>query len=174
MSITQVLSTAQEQSDQLLEQAKQLYTAGRLTESEALFQQVIASGSNTAMGLFGVGMVRISRGDDDTGATFFARVLQADPRNAGALYELGRIMERQQKTDLARSFFDRALAANPRHAGARARLAALMRSSVPPPARGPSVSTVAMSHTAASPVMAASGGPLTGNGASSPQDRPAA
>jgi tetratricopeptide (TPR) repeat protein len=102
-------STTFQQSNQSLDQAKQLLKARKLTESEAAFKRVISSGVNLADGYLGVGIVRFHLGDCDTAAGYLRQALQADPQNPDVLYYLGLIAEKQNDLRDARGLYDQVL-----------------------------------------------------------------
>ncbi len=106
----------------LLEQAKALYSEGKLEESEVAFKRVIASGNGVADGFYGVGLVRGSMRDWNAAAANFEQALRHDPRHANALYQLGFVAEEKDNLQEARAYYRMALVANPQHLGAQKKL----------------------------------------------------
>jgi hypothetical protein len=120
----------------LLEQANALYSEGKLAESEAAFERVIASGNDVADGFYGVGLVRASARDWPAAIANFEKALEHNPHHANALYQLGYIAEQRNNSQKARAYYSAALSTNPRHRGAQQRLEQLGSAPilVPPPA----------------------------------------
>jgi hypothetical protein len=106
----------------LVADAKKLYAEGRLDESEALFQRLTSSTNFAAIGLCGVGMIRLSRGDLASAAPLFEEALQHSDVNADAHYGSGVVAEKQGNFEQAVSHYHRALSLNPKHTGATKRI----------------------------------------------------
>jgi tetratricopeptide (TPR) repeat protein len=117
-------------SEQLLEHAKQLRAEKRLQESAAAYQRVIDSGLHRGEAFYGLGLVHLDSGDQQSAATALETALSSDPGNANAYYYLGEIWTARNAPDIAQSFYSKALAVNPQHAGALKRRDPAMRSRV--------------------------------------------
>jgi pSer/pThr/pTyr-binding forkhead associated (FHA) protein len=116
---------AKDKSRALLEQANDLFKAGRFKASEVTFKRVIDLGSDVAEGFYGVGVVRLSRNDQAAAEANFRSALEHDPWHANALYQLGLMAEQGEDLEEARSYYRKALASKPEHVGAQKRLARL-------------------------------------------------
>jgi membrane protein YdbS with pleckstrin-like domain len=117
-----------------LDQAKELYKAGKYEDSRVAFNRVInlsVEANDSAEGFYGLGLIDFSRGDLKAATGNFRRCLQFDPINANACYFLGEISARQNLPNDAEGFYRKALELNSAHRGARQRLDAL-RGAVPP------------------------------------------
>src|SRR4051812_1710915 len=73
----------------LMIQGKELYGAGRLAESEAVFQRVIEAGGDFSEAGYCIGMVRFSFGDYEGAARWFEAVQNRNPGHTNALFQLG-------------------------------------------------------------------------------------
>ena len=69
--------------------ALQLHQAGRLSEAEALYHQVLAGQANHAGALHYSGVIALQTGHPDTAAELIGRSLAVDPANPGAHSNLG-------------------------------------------------------------------------------------
>jgi tetratricopeptide (TPR) repeat protein len=128
MTVTQLIPPTQESSSQgkeprpdaatLLEEAKRLYGAGRLTESEEAFRGVLESPQHAAEGHYGLGLVRLGAGSLTEAEKEFLRSLALDPRYANSAFQLGVIAERRGSSDEAVARYHQVIEANPTHAGA--------------------------------------------------------
>jgi tetratricopeptide (TPR) repeat protein len=124
-----------------LGQAQALYRSARLAESEALFQQLVASPTVGIAATAGIAMIKLRNGDTSSAARLFETIVRSDPHAAGfaqadAYYGLGVIARKQNSNADAAAHFQRAVAINPRHEGALKGLATLPRieerTTVPP------------------------------------------
>jgi hypothetical protein len=108
----------------LLNQAKALLEAGRLSESETLFGQIPVDSPLNAEAFYGLGVLHMHRGELEKATICLKESIAHDPGNANAVYQLGVIAEHQRSWVLARERYARALALDPTHAAARKKLAA--------------------------------------------------
>ena len=120
-----------------LGEAKQLYGAGRLAESETLFRQAAADPALAAEALYGVGLVKLHTNDLHGAEQFFRDSLAREPGYLNSTYQLGVIAERRGDVAAARAIFQQVLATNPSHASARQAMARLAPPASPPPVTAP-------------------------------------
>lgn len=107
---------------ELLEEGRRLLQAGRLRESEGIFDQVADRGGNRSRAEYLAGVVRLKLGDLDGAGDRFQRALEADSGNADGLYGLGLVAEGRGADARAVSFYERALTTDPGHAEASRKL----------------------------------------------------
>jgi tetratricopeptide (TPR) repeat protein len=106
----------------LLAEGRRLLDAGSLTESERIFDQIVAQGGERSQAEYFAGVARLKRGDLDGAADRFQRAIEADSSNSDALHALGVVAEGRGADETAVSFYKRALAVDPNHADASRKL----------------------------------------------------
>ncbi|WP_322067325.1 tetratricopeptide repeat protein [Burkholderia ubonensis] len=102
--------------------ARELYTQGKLKESEVVFRQLEASSDFASDALSGLGMIRLKQGNNTAASELFEAALTRRPTNANSHYGLGVLAERQGALESAIAQYRKALTANPNHRDAAARL----------------------------------------------------
>jgi len=101
-----------------LDRATQLFQEGRLGESEAAFQELVASGEHQAEAYYALGVISVNRSDLPAASAYLNQALETNPQNDNAHYYLGVIAEKSATIDEALPHYYQALAANPHHVGA--------------------------------------------------------
>jgi tetratricopeptide (TPR) repeat protein len=115
-------STQSNGEGSLFEDGRRLLDAGRLIESERVFDQAAAQGGDRSGADYFAGVARLKLGDLDGATERFRRALDANPGNADALYGLGVVAEGGGADAAAVTLYERALAANPSHSDAARKL----------------------------------------------------
>lgn len=115
-------STQSNGSGGLFDEGRRLLDAGRLLESERIFDRVAAQGGDRSPAEYFAGVARLKLGDLDGAADRFQRAVEADSGNADALYGLGVVAEGRGADARAVTLYEHALAADPNHADASRKL----------------------------------------------------
>jgi len=99
----------------LLNQAVNLHSQGRLAEAEILYRQVLAANPNLMDARHMLGVVKAQQGQPHEAYALIAPVVEANPSNALALANLGNVLNDLGRPDEALPAYERALAINPNH-----------------------------------------------------------
>lgn len=116
--------------------ARALYRAGKLSESEDLFRQLVDSRLHGAGARAGLGMIRLRLGDTAASAALFKDALQHS-EDADAHYGLGVLAQQGRAYPEAIAHFLDAIAINPHHEAAQRAYATLEPALSPSPERPP-------------------------------------
>jgi tetratricopeptide (TPR) repeat protein len=114
----QVDKTMQVDNKEKLALAMQLVSRREYPQSEQIFKDLIASGSELAESFYGIGMIRLASGKLEDATKQFENCVKLHPNHANAHYYLGEIAERRNDPDGAKRSYQKAIEINPRHAGA--------------------------------------------------------
>jgi membrane protein YdbS with pleckstrin-like domain len=102
--------------------AERLYESGDLAASEVLFAKLQSIPDGAEEGLYGLGMVRMSRGDTIGAEKLFLQISAGHRKTASARYQLGAIAELDGRVDDACDLYQEALSADATLGAARAKL----------------------------------------------------
>lgn len=101
-----------------LQQALALHQAGRLSEAETLYRQMLLSEPNHPVVLHYLGLLVHQTGRSERGVELISKALRGRPDYVDAHFNLGKVFKAQGKPDQAASCFRRALALKPDYAEA--------------------------------------------------------
>jgi hypothetical protein len=107
---------------QLLEEAEQLFRAGRMTESAVAFEALLPFHDYASDGYYGLGVIRLHQGNHRDAYALLQAALKLHP-SANTYYWLGEIERIEGETSASIDFYERALQMDADHVGARERLA---------------------------------------------------
>lgn len=91
----------------------QLHQAGRLSEAESLYRQVLASNPNQPDAIAYMGLLAAQTGKLALAAELIGRAIQIDPNQPHYHSNLGQVLANSNQLDAALVAFDRALALHP-------------------------------------------------------------
>jgi len=112
---------------QKLDTALQSHRAGRLSEAEAAYSEVLAVDPENIDALHFLGVIAYQRGEHRRAEELISRALSREPSNAPAYNNLGNALGAQGKLDAAMVCYERALALQPEYADALVNLGAAFR-----------------------------------------------
>jgi tetratricopeptide (TPR) repeat protein len=112
---TKQIAAAQRTSFQqgILQQAKALHHAGRLSEAEALYRQILLLQPNQADALYFLGMLAYQAGQSELAIELIRKAIHCRPNYAEAYCNLGVILNDKGKQDEAIAYFHQALSLKP-------------------------------------------------------------
>jgi membrane protein YdbS with pleckstrin-like domain len=113
---------AGDSTSELLERGRKLLEAGRVRESERVFEEAIAAGGHASQLHYLGGVARLKLSDLEGAAARFERALEVDPSNADALYGLGVVAEGRGAYESAVGLYEQAVAVDGQHAAALRKL----------------------------------------------------
>jgi tetratricopeptide (TPR) repeat protein len=105
----------------------QHHQAGRLSEAEAAYREVLAVDRDNVDALHFLGVIAYQRGQHEQAAELISQALARNASNAPAHNNLGNVFRAQDKLDKALACFQRALALQPDYADAHVNLGAVFR-----------------------------------------------
>jgi tetratricopeptide (TPR) repeat protein len=97
----------------MLGNALRRHRAGRLTEAERIYRQILATDAHHADSLHLLGMIAYQGGSHDAAVEMIRKAIAAGPREAPYHADLGTVLQAQGKLDEAAACYGRALALNP-------------------------------------------------------------
>ena len=103
---------------QALDLATQHHTAGRLSQAENIYQQILQNDPNQPSALHLLGVIAHQRGHNDTAIEFITKALTLEPNQAQAHYNLGLTLRDLGRVEEAVSSYHKALALKPDYAEA--------------------------------------------------------
>jgi protein O-GlcNAc transferase len=106
-------------SEELLALGLQHHRAGRLTEAESLYRQILQENPRHARALQLVGLIAHQSGRHDIAADFIRRAIAIEPDTASFHSNLGMVQRSLQQFEEAAASFNRAIALFPEDATAR-------------------------------------------------------
>jgi len=112
---------------QKLDTALQSHRAGRLSEAEAAYSEVLAADPENIDALHFLGVVAYQRGEHGRAEELISRALSRNASNAPAYNNLGNALGAQGKLDAAIACYQQALALQPEYADAWVNLGAAFR-----------------------------------------------
>lgn len=114
-------------TDQALMTALQHHRAGRLEEAEQLYRQVIAADPAQADALHLLGLLMLSRDDDQQAVEYIERAIRSNPQQASFHSNLGQALYRQGRMAEAIVAYQRAIHLQPHDASAHINLGIALR-----------------------------------------------
>jgi predicted O-linked N-acetylglucosamine transferase (SPINDLY family) len=114
---------------QLLNSAQQHRDAGRLSEAQALYEQILDHDPNSTQALNNLGIILASRRQFEEAITYFRRIVAANPRQAQGQLNLGNALAEVGKLDEAKLCMSRALELMPNWPPALVNLGHLLQQS---------------------------------------------
>ncbi|MGV4986854.1 tetratricopeptide repeat protein [Streptomyces sp. NRAIS4] len=115
-----------------LARARDLFGQQRYDESEQAFARLVAVPDFAAEGHYGLGVIRLTRGDLAGAEQFLLRCLASDPSHGNACYQLGAVAEQRGNVTEAIGRYRQAVTVQPGHHGALLALDRLPGAGRPP------------------------------------------
>lgn len=108
--------------DQRVRKALELHQAGRLSDAETLYRQVLATKGDHGAALHFLGLLLHQTGRSADGVRLIQRSVRASPQNPDFLNNYGSVLDDLGRTDDAADLYRKAVAARPDHRAARSNL----------------------------------------------------